>query len=260
MRTRTALSVAVATITAASLTFLACSKEEDEEEEGLSAEQKADGNKAASAATSKVLASSQEGANLKGQQLKHDIRALYMQAKEQKRQMLAMQDDDTQEDPFDQICTYFTKSCEEDLNKEKPAEADGQICKTTSCTGGTTDTCSSPSQTTQCGGTTYTMSESTLAYTTTCSKVAARKFNLAIAANFAGTLSGGSLTTGVKLECKINVAFPLDFTAEAQQSQGSEDEEDAELSCEDGQFSCTLDGEALSCEELKAAIKDSPCD
>lgn len=262
MRTRTAFKVALASLTAASLTFIACSKKEDEEEkdEGtLSTEQKSDANKAAAAQTAKQLNSAQEGANLTKQNVAAQIRALYTQAKIERRQMLALQGEGEGEttDPtmdFD-ICSLLTSSCEERLNQAQPADEFGATCKTTSCTGGTTDTCTSPSETAQCGDVTYTFAESVTSSTMVCAKTAEKQYNLKIAANFAGSLSGGTITTPVRLECKINIDFPLNFT----QEQDQQDEGETELSCEDGQFSCSIDGQELSCADLKAAVADKSC-
>ena len=43
--------------------------------------------------------------------------------------------------------------------------------------------------------------------------------------------------------------------------EGGEGEEDAiELDCDAGEFSCSLDGVALTCADIKAAMADNTCE
>lgn len=253
----------VVSFAAAGAIFMACSKDDDDDDDTptLTADQKADAGRAGGVVGGRVVGGvKSDTASLRDPHQIAKLREMYLAGKAQKAQVMnKLQDDDAGDfDPatiYKNMCQYMDAGCAEKLDKEEPADEFGDVCKTTSCTGGTTMSCASPSQTSTCDGVTYTLSSTTTTSNLKCTQVSDTKISFDITADFAGTISGGSLEAQ-ELKCHIAIAMPIDFAAE----QPATSEDDAEeFTCESGEFTCTLGGAPLSCAEIMAAAEASDC-
>jgi hypothetical protein len=244
---------------AATVAVTACSKEdEDEDKVVLSAEQRADANKAATIGLSNGV---DKGAGDSGLRLsraqKSQVRAMFAAAKRSNARSLdaRLLQDDGGIDPAD-FCTAISDSCTGELNQDLPADEDGSTCKTTSCTDGTTMTCTSPSTSGKCGDVTYTLAESNITTNLKCTSNADQTLTMAVTADLASSISGGTITTAVPLTCHVALSIKFDFAAD-----DGDDGADVDLGCDSGtEFSCTVGDDTLTCADIQKQIDEQSCD
>jgi hypothetical protein len=237
-------------LAAASISMQACKKEDDDDDDetpqALSAENEEDGTQA-SAAT--ILAIQSFGAGAASLALtdrhKADIRAFYQEARTRAHAF-------TQDGDFD-ICSYFNEpdKCAEIVVEDQPVDEEGVSC-TSSCaeTGGLAQTCAMEGSELACGDDKYTLSAGVSNMLMTCVDNDDDTYVFNIDADFKTSVSGGSITTATELACEFKVAFDPNATETAAG-------DDSTVDCDE--FSCTLGGVALSCEELQTAISEGSC-
>lgn len=242
-------SIGLASVIAGSLFVTAC-KEEEDETPTLTDAQKADAVNATAISVAKFSPS--DSSSLRSPETIRQIRALYAQARQVKNASFVADEAD-----FD-VCSFFATSCEQQLAAGEIVDEDGVKCTTTSCTGGTTSSCTTPADTAVCKDVTYTFGESTSKTLITCAK-SGDDYTLGIDLDFAGTISGGSFTKASELKCSVNLSMALSFSTSTDDTEETSEEDEIALSCEAGQFSCTVDGVALSCEDMKKAMEENTC-
>lgn len=253
MRLRPMLTAAFTlSLFAAVVTVAACSKDDDEEEKNAT---QTAATRASAATASKMMAASQSSASLRGKEFRAKLRTMYLQANAQARSFKALQADPGM--TFD-FCEALSGSCEQQLGQATDSFMEGASCETTSCENGQAMACTSASQTSTCNGVTYTLADSTSNSLMKCTNNDDGSSTIDMALDFGGSLSGGDITTPIKLVCKINVSMSFKFSMDDNDS-GGEEENESELSCESGAFSCTIDGEPLSCADMKATIEQNAC-
>jgi hypothetical protein len=249
--------VAAATLgVSAAAAVVACSKDDkdDTKTTPLTAEQKVDGNKAAVASLSSATAASQNGSNLRSAELRRQLRAMYAQARS-RRAAFNLQDGATTN-----LCDASTAYCQQTLNAEQDY-GEGMKCTTTSCTSGQTQSCTQPGDTATCGDITYTFADYKTTTNVACAKVDDSNYNYTISADMTTNISGGSITTAMALACKVKIVMPISIAISTDTSTDSDTSTDDDLAidCTTGSFTCTLGGNALSCEDIKALAADTTC-
>jgi hypothetical protein len=251
-----ALSLAL-TVAAASAVVASCSKDKDDDDDDpaptvVTDAQKADANKASIAAVDSLsnIFGSDNGSGLLSHEQRLQIRTLYRQAVSNRR---FMQDEgDVGGADFD-FCALFTSACEQFKNNPPSLDETGTSTCTVTCPADSSlaMACTLESTSFQCKDTTYTMSAAKADMTMGCTKATDGKVTLGVNMKFSGNVAGGAITTATALVCSF------DYSQDMAASEASSEGDDTDIDCT--KFSCTLGGNALSCDDLKKSMTEKEC-
>lgn len=232
----------------------ACSKDDEDEDEGVSTENEADAAKA----TAKALSGVMNPGNALTETQRLQLRSLYTHAKAQRLAFASLLDETTPEDEttpdlgdFD-LCEILQTSCTEKATAFDTG-VDGESCKQSCSSDKKTQIyeCSSEASEYKCGDVTYTLGGSSTTSSSTCTSKGDGAYTFDMTANFGGSISGGSITDAAELKCEIALSFSFD------PSETSSAPAEETIDCD--QFSCTLDGEPISCEAMKESFAADEC-
>lgn len=140
------------------------------------------------------------------------------------------------------LCTTLESAIEEGAQAGIDDQCAVTGCSATATAISYTLTCSSMDQTLACGSDSYTLSDFTYASTVSFDLTS---YQVTLGMSMDGDVSGAASGT---LDCDIGFTMNLQDTSA-----------ESEIDCEDLDYSCTLAGAAITCEELSSSAGSASC-